>query len=150
AKADRVARVDLEGKSLARWRREVEQGNPLPLPPRVPVEGLFRNPGPNLLSVRFRCALDLRGPGGRRRSPAPSAYRGPTNSTRLSVPAGGAVPFRLERLWGDDQYLYPVAPGGYSLTVHLLVRVREEVPGARWRAVTLQAGPIALRVEDVP
>jgi hypothetical protein len=153
-KRDQTARVDLEGKSPAQWQRQVEAGQ-LPPPPRIPVQLTIRNPGSKTLHVdgqtrRFVCLLDLRGPAVLRRS----QERGPfTPLGHLTLPPGGAVPWRLERLWGVDQhnrreYLYPTAPGDYSLRVTLRVSTWEEGQPQRWRPVILKAGPIALRVEE--
>src|SRR5262249_50597012 len=47
AERNQVPRIDLEGKSLARWRREVEEAKKGAAPPlpRVGVQVVVRNPG---------------------------------------------------------------------------------------------------------
>jgi hypothetical protein len=147
--------ADLEGKTLAAWAAAFaagrESGDP-PLPPAVPLQLAFANPSDEALTVQvggddFVCRLDLAG-GRVRRLAAPNAPL-PVKKRAQALAAGGKLVLSWDRLIsveeGQVEYLYPLTPGEYKLTV--TVRVRAWAPGGKSRDVWLRpAGPVTVRV----
>jgi hypothetical protein len=159
-----VAQADLGGKSLSLWKRDIDAGErtgQLPLPPRIPLEVVLRNPGPRTLIVAFAnkdvvdkqpvlgWRLDVRGPGVVR---LPVKDRAAPRRPAVKVSPGEAKAFRLERLEesldGRVNFVYLTAPGDYLLKVSLRVLAWPEGAYEQRQVMTLTAGPVFLRVED--
>jgi hypothetical protein len=145
-----------EGAAFAARMKKVEKpkrGSDLPLPPRVGVRVLVRNPGRRALHVEvLGWSLAMQGPGVVR-APAPGPAPGTISRERVTIPPGKSEAIRLgrlaERIGGRWYYLYPTAPGDYALKVALLVLAWEEGRQDRARQTILRAGPLALHVDDV-
>jgi hypothetical protein len=159
-----VVQADLGGKSLSLWKRDIEAGEKtgyLPLPPRVPLEMILRNPGSRTLVVVFTSddtdsdepllgwRLDVRGPGVVR---LPVKDRSVPRMTAVKVPPTGTKAFKLERLEesldGRTNFVYLTTPGDYLLKVSLRVLAWPEGANEQRQVVTLTGGPVLLRVED--
>ena len=100
----------------------------------------------------FACRLELSGPRILRLAAGPKAPL-PFVPVEVTIPPGGEVGLTWERLeaveGGQVEYLYPLAPGEYRLTV--TVRAVAWKEGQRPRAVWLPASEaIALRLALLP
>jgi hypothetical protein len=127
----------LEGKRRGKW----------PLPPRVDLELIVRNPGTTPIEMDvggddFRCEIELSGPGKvQRHAPARPEYV-PFPAEKQTIEPGGTLKLRLERLasqWGRRvTYYYPTVPGDYVLRVRLEASARR---GGQRERVRLAASP---------
>jgi hypothetical protein len=157
AKKPSALDLDLEGKSPAQWERALRDGvkaDRLPLPPRVPLRLVVRNFGRGPLHVEvggkgFACRLDLSGPRYLRLLAGADARSLVPRMGLTIIPPGREVAIPWGRLIavedGRVEYLYPLAPGEYRLTVALRVLAWRD--GERPRAVWLPpSAPITLRV----
>jgi hypothetical protein len=160
-----VVHPDLAGKSLIAWKHDIEAGQKtghLPLSPQIPLEVNLHNPGPRTLVVAFApddphdeglalgWRLDVHGPGVLR---SPVTDRPTPRPAAVKVPPGGTKAFKLERLEetlsGRLNFVYLTVPGDYLLKVTLRVLAWPAGHYEQRRVITLLAGPVILRVEDV-
>ncbi len=145
--------VTLHAKSLAELKKAVEAGRQ-PLPPRIDLDLVLRNPGPAPLEVQvggpgFALVPEVAGQRVLARScPWPDFV--PFPPRKLTIAPGGSAVLRVERLAaqidGRAQCLYPTAGGEHTLRIRLrTVAGRPGWPASR-RALKVEAGPITLVV----
>src|SRR5207245_2921681 len=125
-----------------------------PSPPQVHLALVLRNPGGRPLQVQlggpgFALVLQLTG-GPVLQWPSPSPTFVPFPPKTLTIAPGQSVVLSvawLASLFADRvEYLYPAAPGEYTLRAKLSTFSWEQGRPASRRVVTLTAGPVKLAV----
>jgi hypothetical protein len=148
-KLEKMGRDFLDAEAMQKAKRT----DKWPLPQRVGVAIVVKNPGPTPVELEiggrdFRCEINLSGPGPvQRHAPARPKFV-PFPPGKETIKPGEKVKLRLERLAEQRGervwYLYPKVPGDYQLRVHLEATARRDGKEEKAR-LTTPPRPLPLR-----